>query len=166
MTPSSFIKSKPITNNGLRSAISKIILTEISSPLIKYKDDWFNLFSILICRNFIVSSPGASSFSHLVIPFWGFKEFKYSRVPFFAVLSATILPLLRIITLLQRLVIACILWLTNNTVRPSVAESPILPKHFFWNSASPTARTSSTTSISGSKCADTAKASRTYMPLE
>ena len=25
------------------------------------------------------------------------------------------------------------LWLTNSTVRPSSATSPILPRHFFWN---------------------------------
>ena len=49
--------------------------------------------------------------------------------------------------------------------RPATT-SRILPRHFFWNSASPTASTSSTIRISGSRCAATAKASRTYMPLE
>ena len=57
------------------------------------------------------------------------------------------------------------LWLTNSTVRPLRATSSILPRHFCWKSASPTARTSSTIRISGSRCAATAKASRTYMPL-
>ena len=36
------------------------------------------------------------------------------------------------------------LWLTNRTVRPSPATSPIFPRHFFWKAASPTASTSST----------------------
>ncbi len=36
------------------------------------------------------------------------------------------------------------LWLTKSTVRPSWAMSFIFPRHFLWNSASPTARTSST----------------------
>ena len=48
----------------------------------------------------------------------------------------------------HRLVIAAMLWLTNSTVRPSVATSRILPRHFRWNSASPTASTSSTMRIS------------------
>ena len=62
--------------------------------------------------------------------------------------------------------IAAMLWLTNRMVRESRrATSPIFPRHFFWNSASPTASTSSTTRISGSRWAATAKASRTYMPL-
>ena len=60
---------------------------------------------------------------------------------------------------------AAMLWLTNRTVLPPVpATSPILPRHFRWNSASPTASTSSTTRISGSRCAATANASRTLMP--
>ena len=29
--------------------------------------------------------------------------------------------------------IAAMLWLTNSTVRPSLATSLILPRHFFWN---------------------------------
>ena len=53
------------------------------------------------------------------------------------------------------------LWLTKRTVRPWLETSCILPRHFFWNSASPTARTSSTTRISGSRWAATAKARRT-----
>ena len=58
------------------------------------------------------------------------------------------------------------LWLTNSTVLPLRREtSSIFPRHFFWNSASPTARTSSTTRISGSRCAATANARRTYIPL-
>ena len=70
------------------------------------------------------------------------------------------------IPLWQSVWIAIILWLTKSTVRPSFATLPIFPKHFFWNSASPTASTSSTIKISGSKCAATANARRTYMPLE
>ena len=43
----------------------------------------------------------------------------------------------------QRERTAVILWLTNNTVLPpSPLTSFILPRHFFWNSASPTASTS------------------------
>ncbi len=44
--------------------------------------------------------------------------------------------------------------------------SVILPRHFFWNCQSPTASTSSTSRISGSRWAATAKARRTYIPLE
>ena len=40
------------------------------------------------------------------------------------------------------------------------------PRQRRWNSASPTASTSSTSRISGSRCAATANASRTYIPLE
>ena len=54
---------------------------------------------------------------------------------------------------------------TNSTVRPSRLTSFILPRHLFWNSASPTASTSSTIKISGLRCAATANARRTYMPL-
>ena len=61
---------------------------------------------------------------------------------------------------------APMLWLTNSTVRPWRATVPILPRHFFWNAASPTASTSSTTRMSGSRCAATENASRMYMPLE
>ena len=60
---------------------------------------------------------------------------------------------------------ASMLWLTNRIVRPSRTTSPILPRHFFWKLASPTASTSSTIRISGSRWAATANASRTYMPL-
>ena len=40
------------------------------------------------------------------------------------------------------------------------------PSDFRWNAASPTARTSSTIRISGSRNEATAKARRTYMPEE
>ena len=63
-------------------------------------------------------------------------------------------------------VIADMLWLTNRTVRPPRPTSCILPRHFCWNAASPTANTSSTMRISGSRCAATANASRTYIPDE
>ncbi|HEY3788896.1 MAG TPA: ATP-binding cassette domain-containing protein [Urbifossiella sp.] len=62
--------------------------------------------------------------------------------------------------------IAWALWLTNSTVRPERSTSFILPRHFSWNCASPTASTSSTMRISGSRWAATANASRTYMPEE
>ena len=62
--------------------------------------------------------------------------------------------------------IEAMLWLTKIIVRPSRATSPILPMHFFWKAASPTASTSSTSRISGSRWAATAKPSRTCMPLE
>src|SRR5918911_368345 len=57
-------------------------------------------------------------------------------------------------------------WLTKKTVRPSRANSDILPRHLRWNSASPTASTSSTATMSGSTWAATAKARRRYMPEE
>ena len=66
---------------------------------------------------------------------------------------------------------ASIWWETNRIVRPPpwplvpLATSDILPMHFFWKLASPTASTSSTIRICGSRWAATAKASRTYMPL-
>ena len=45
------------------------------------------------------------------------------------------------------------LWETNSTaVRPVPLSSSIRPRHFFWNEASPTASTSSTSRISGSRC--------------
>ena len=40
---------------------------------------------------------------------------------------------------------------TNSTVRPVPLNSSMRPRHFFWNAASPTASTSSTSRISGSK---------------
>ena len=43
---------------------------------------------------------------------------------------------------------AAMLWLTNSTVRPLALTSRILPRHFFWNAASPTASTSSTSRMS------------------
>ena len=49
---------------------------------------------------------------------------------------------------------------------PRGLRSSIRPRQRRWNSASPTASTSSTSRISGSRCAATAKASRTDMPLE
>ena len=58
------------------------------------------------------------------------------------------------------------LWLTKRTVRPLRLTWPIFPRHFCWNWASPTASTSSTTRISGSRCDATANASRVYIPLE
>ena len=56
-------------------------------------------------------------------------------------------------------------WLTNNTVPADERTSRILPKHFFWNAASPTANTSSKIRISGRRWMATAKPRRTYMPL-
>src|SRR5437899_2913806 len=41
--------------------------------------------------------------------------------------------------------IEAMLWLTKIIVRPARATSPILPRHFFWNAASPTASTSDKT---------------------
>ena len=58
------------------------------------------------------------------------------------------------------------LWETNSTVRPVLPSSSMRPRQRRWNSASPTASTSSTNRISGSRCAATANARRTYMPLE
>jgi len=57
-------------------------------------------------------------------------------------------------------------WLTKTTVRPLRATSFIRPRQRRWNSASPTDNTSSMSRISGVRCAATAKASRTYIPLE
>ena len=45
--------------------------------------------------------------------------------------SAKTFPLLSARHLSQRAVTASKLWLTNITVRPSLAISPILPRHFF-----------------------------------
>src|SRR6266511_1671175 len=50
------------------------------------------------------------------------------------------------------------LWLTNSTMRPRRATSFIFPRHLAWKAGSPTARTSSTTRISGFRYAATAKA--------
>ena len=55
---------------------------------------------------------------------------------------------------------------TNSTVLPLAPNVSMRPRQRAWNSASPTASTSSTRSISGSKCAATENASRTYIPLE
>ena len=51
-------------------------------------------------------------------------------------------------------------------MRPSRATSRILRRHLAWKSESPTASTSSTTRISLSRWAATAKARRMYMPVE
>ena len=55
---------------------------------------------------------------------------------------------------------------SGRTVLPSPLTSSIFPRHLRWKAASPTASTSSTIRISGSRCAATANASRTYIPLE
>ena len=55
-----------------------------------------------------------------------------------------IVPSATKIPLVQRAFTAATLWLTNKIVRPSRETSLILPRHFFWKAASPTARTSST----------------------
>ena len=55
---------------------------------------------------------------------------------------------------------------TRMIVRRCSFSSAILFRHFAWNAASPTARTSSTRRISGSMCAATANPSRTTMPEE
>ena len=53
--------------------------------------------------------------------------------------------------------IASRLWLTNSTVRPLCSTSLILPRQRRWNSASPTASTSSTRRMSASRWAAIAK---------
>ena len=58
------------------------------------------------------------------------------------------------------------MWLTTRIVRPSFATLAIFAMHFFRNAVSPTDNTSSTIRISGSRCAATENASRTYIPLE
>ena len=78
--------------------------------------------------------------------------------------SLMTVPLFKRMDRSHRRVIAGMLWETKSTVRPRCPTSSILPRHFFWNAASPTARTSSTSRISGSRCAATAKARRRYMP--
>ncbi|MFC5123972.1 hypothetical protein ACFPRL_11380 [Pseudoclavibacter helvolus] len=55
---------------------------------------------------------------------------------------------------------------TTTTVRPLALKSVNFSRHFAWKSMSPTARTSSTRSTSGSVWIDTAKPRRTYIPLE
>ena len=49
---------------------------------------------------------------------------------------------------------------------PAARDLAHLPEALPLEAASPTASTSSTSRISGSRCAATAKASRRYMPLE
>src|SRR2546421_64289 len=80
--------------------------------------------------------------------------------------SAAMRPSLSRIARSQSVRIADMLWLTKRTVLPWPETSRIFPRLFAWNSASPTDRTSSTTRMSGSRCAATANASRMYMPLE
>src|SRR3989344_5762392 len=81
--------------------------------------------------------------------------------------SAARRPFSSSIARVHKLCMAPMLCDTKKIVRPSFfVTSSILPRHFFWNSASPTASTSSTKRISGSRCAATEKARRTYMPLE
>src|SRR6185312_12452578 len=55
---------------------------------------------------------------------------------------------------------------TNNTVAPFSRIWSMRAKHLRWNASSPTESASSTTRISGSALIATAKARRTYMPLE
>ena len=57
-------------------------------------------------------------------------------------------------------------WDTTTTVRPWSLSWANLSMHLFWNSMSPTARTSSTRRMSGSTWMDTEKPRRTYMPDE
>ena len=67
---------------------------------------------------------------------------------------------------MQNVWTAPVLWLTNNTVCPSLATRAILSRHFCWNRKSPTASTSSRIRISGSWWIATENASREYMPVE
>lgn len=57
-------------------------------------------------------------------------------------------------------------WLINKMATPASLISMILAKDCSLNSASPTAKTSSTMRISGSQWAATENASRTYIPDE
>ena len=66
----------------------------------------------------------------------------------------------------QSRAIAGMLWDTKSTVRPFRPTSCILSRHLRWKATSPTASTSSTSRISGSRCAATLNASRRYMPEE
>ena len=54
----------------------------------------------------------------------------------------------------------------NSIVVPSRRSSAMRSWHCSWNAASPTASTSSTSRMSASRCAATAKPSRMYMPDE
>ncbi len=67
---------------------------------------------------------------------------------------------------LQSAWIVARLWETKITVLPAFATSAIFASDLRWKEASPTASTSSTSRISGSRWAATAKASRTDIPLE
>ena len=55
---------------------------------------------------------------------------------------------------------------TNTTVLPLRTSASIRSSDLRWNDASPTDSTSSTSRMSGSMCAATAKPSRAYMPDE
>ena len=57
-------------------------------------------------------------------------------------------------------------WVTSRMVRPSRWNCLTRSMHLRWKRSSPTARTSSITSTSGSTFTATAKPSRTYMPEE
>ena len=77
------------------------------------------------------------------------------------------LPVLSSTHRLVSVEIACMLWLTNSTVRPRPWRRPSsCPGTSSGTRASPTASTSSTIRISGSRWAATANASRTYIPEE
>ena len=67
---------------------------------------------------------------------------------------------------MQSRVTAAMSWETNTTVLPCDPACSIFWRHLLWNSASPTARTSSMTRIVVSRWAATANASRMYIPLE
>ena len=56
-------------------------------------------------------------------------------------------------------------WLTKRMVRPCSRSSFMRSLHLAWKRASPTARTSSMSSISVSICEATLNARRRYMPL-
>ena len=75
-------------------------------------------------------------------------------------------PLSSQTAVLQRRATDSMLWLMKTTVRPLRPISLILPRHRRWNSASPTASTSSTRRMSASRWAAMAKPSRRYMPDE
>src|SRR5207253_584030 len=57
-------------------------------------------------------------------------------------------------------------WETSTIVFFAARNSLILAKHLCWKYSSPTASTSSTRRMSGSRCTATAKPRRMYMPLE
>ena len=57
-------------------------------------------------------------------------------------------------------------WLTTTIVLPSRCIWRTRARHFFWNASSPTASTSSTSRMSGSRLTATENPSRTNMPDE